>query len=353
MKSLILAFGFLFGSVAMAQVSHHGDVIVRYSSTWQTQLPAVAKSLADCRAKIKNIICWVDPMSQDEDQSQGPDQRTCLVGGEKFATHFEGHFDRSPEFIQSMYCHLDKIWVEKDFIATAYASPVIDARGNVTGGGVGIRQEVLDSPMTFDAWLSWKEETSFGGPLKTTDPGLNLINYRSNRDTKEFFFDYVMNHEFGHLFDFSNSLNKLKCEIVKDENGNPRYECQMLPGGWGDLAWLSLFQPKPENNYAFRDKLCFYFCGGNPIAPENADDLFSGLVKTGFHSTYASGHPMEDWAEAFALTIGHDILGLNYGLEIGGRYFDLSQHFYSPVMADKRDYVRKFIAGPKKYPGQK
>jgi hypothetical protein len=53
-----------------------------------------------------------------------------------------------------MYCYLDKIYVEKKFIGTAYAEIRIDDDANVSGVAIGIRQEVLDSPIGFDDWLS-------------------------------------------------------------------------------------------------------------------------------------------------------------------------------------------------------
>ncbi len=351
MKSVIFLISLFLGSAAFAQ-NTHGDVIIRHRGTWSQVLPPPT-DLKDCRARIQKAICWVEPFSNDDEQA-GERERPCLAGGEKFATAFEGHFDRSPDFIKQMYCHVDKLWIEKDFYATAYASPVM-VNDVMVGGGVGVRQEILESNMPFDAWISWKEETSFGGPTKTSGKSLDLIHYKSNRNTKEFFFDYVMSHEFGHLFDFANNLNQISdCRWERQPDGTYKQigDCKPLANSWTEISWADVQTPKAEYIYPYRDELCFYFCNGKFISPDHAADLFAGLAQTNFHSTYASSGMMEDWAEAFALTISHDILGLNYGLEIRGRYFDLSQHFYSPMMEPKRSYVQKFIAGPKKYPGQ-
>jgi hypothetical protein len=355
MKSVLFILSTLLMVSAQAQIRtsmNHGDVIIRHAtSQWSQALPAPT-DLKDCRARIKNIICWVEPWDENGPEDQ---VRACIPGGEKYASAFEGHFDRSPEYIQKMYCHLDKLWIEKNFYATAYATPVMDASGKIVGGGVGVREEILNSNLSFDSWISWKEETSFGGPLVTSGKSLDLIHYKSNRNTKEFFFDYVMNHEFGHLFDFANSLNQIgQCEYYKGDDGkyHRRGDCKPLPGSWSDISWFDTEFPKAEQRYAFRDDLCFYSCHGKYIPQNNAADLFAGLMQTNFHSTYASANMMEDWAEAFALTIAHENFGLNYGIEIQGRYFDMSQHFYSPLMSEKKTYVEKFIAGPKIYPGQ-
>jgi hypothetical protein len=90
----------------------------------------------------------------------------CLPEGENYHLAFEHHFDRSPPIIQKMYCHLSRIMIEKSFSATAYAQLDTDSSGKVIGGIVGIRKELLGNPMKFDEWLSWKEESSFGGLLQ-------------------------------------------------------------------------------------------------------------------------------------------------------------------------------------------
>ena len=99
-----------------------------------------------CRQRIAQLVCLVNPS-----QSGGADRsRTCLVGSEKYASHFEGHFDRSPDFVRKMYCYLDRIWIEKGFIGTAYADPLTTSKGKILAGGIGIRREVLESALPFD-----------------------------------------------------------------------------------------------------------------------------------------------------------------------------------------------------------
>lgn len=318
-----------------------GDVVVReqtskssFFQNIETQVgptPAPAFDLATCRARIASLICLVEPMNESE-QGDDFDRRACETGGEKYAVHFEGHFDRSSPLIQVMYCHLSTIWVEKSFAGTAYAGLVQDSSGKVSGGGIGIRREVLESNLGFDDWLSWKEETSFGGSPDSTAPRMGLLNYRSNRPTKEFFLDYVLNHEFGHLFDFANRLNRTtECRYRETSPG--QWErvgtCEPLPGSWGELSWATVSKPRPENEFTGRTEICFYFCEGNFLRPDQAAGLFAGMLGTNFPSTYASRYPAEDFAEVFALKIAHES-GLALSLETNGQHFDLSAHFLGP-----------------------
>ena len=340
MKSVGLLGLFLFvtqlhaakNSYFIENPSH--DVIIRYSKQTHSEIfsngnPKANKDLKECRLNIAKAVCWVDPAPWGLGSS-----RPCLAGSEKFIAAFEGHFDRSSELIQRMYCHVDKIWVEKELDSTAYASPIYDRNHQMVGGGVGIRQEVLESPLSFGQWLSWKEETSFGGGLKSTGSSLNLIKYVSNKTEREFFLDYVMNHEFGHLFDFANDVNNNSAD------------------SWTNISWY-YSTPKKKYDYPLRDRLCYYSCHGDFLDRKDAAVLFSGLLKTNFLSTYASRHPSEDWAETFAHYIAANELGLKYQVDIEGQSFDMTAHFQSPLLKEKRDYVENFIKSKILYPGEK
>lgn len=347
MRSAFFAAIFLLSSVSFADPT--SDVFIRRGERSGDPAPALT-DLTQCRARIKTIVCAVEPPKKGEDRALRP----CSAGGERFAPFFEAHFDHSSELIQRMYCHVDKLWVEKEFHGTAYASPMVDKDGKVVAGGVGIRQEVLDSNLTFDQWLSWKEETSFGGGTKTSDKPLGLIQYFSNRNTKEYFLDYVLNHEFGHLFDFANDLNHIvDCEFKKDADGKWRYvgSCVPKPGSWTALSWQNRKDPVAGADFPIRSELCFYACYGHFIDRKNAVSLFTGLTGSPYQSTYAASNYVEDFAETFASKIAYDS-GFRYGLNIGGQSFDMSAHYAAPVMQPKRDYINKFLSGKIVYPGE-
>lgn len=335
----ILTFFILFCGVINAAdnsyfINHPSDDIrIRYSNDVIRKPLTVKnpKDLSECRAHIAKAVCWVEPA---QDGALADELRPCLKDGYKYVSFFENHFDRSSDLIKKMYCSVDKLWVEKKLSSSAYASPLFDTNGQIAAGGVGVRQEILDANLGFDQFLSWKEETSFGGSLKSTDPQMNLIQYSSNKATKDFFVDYVMDHEFGHLFDFANKLNHTGA------------------GSWTDLSWKNMRFPKAENDFPLREQLCYYSCGANFIPHAQATKLFSDLLATNFLSTYASSHPMEDWAESFALYISTVQLGLNLEIHIQGQNFKMTEHFHSPLLKSKRDYVENFLKSGFKYPGE-
>lgn len=329
-----------------------GDVVIRTTDKVFQSGP-VPTDLADCRARIAKIVCLVEPMNADE-EGDDFDQRACEPGGESYAWAFEGHFDRSVPVIQKMYCHLSKIWIEKSFVGTAYAGLVRDSSGKTIGGGIGIRREVLESKLGFDDWLSWKEETSFGGSADSNAPRIGVLNYVSNRPTSDFFLDYVLNHEFGHIFDFANGLNATT-ECRYREKAPGEWErvgtCEPLPGTWGALSWRNVSEPLAGNDFAGREKICFYFCNGQFLKAAEAIDLFLGMLGTNFPSTYSSRYPSEDFAENFALKLAHDD-GLRLKLETGGHSLDLSGHFLGPKLDTKRRYVEDLIQKGPRYPGE-
>lgn len=314
-----------------SKVRREGDVLIRTLSIVADpksvhQQFFASEDLSLCRARIPQALCLVDPM---EGQGDDFDRRPCEAGGEKYASAFEGHFDRSVPVIQKMYCHLEKIWIEKSFVGTAYAGLVEDASGQVLGGGIGIRREVLESKLGFDDWLSWKEETTFGGSADSRAQRLGIINYQSNRPTPEFFLDYVLNHEFAHLFDFTNRLNRTT-ECRYREKAPGEWErvgtCEPLPGSWGELSWKNIAEPLPGNDFPDRAKICFYFCDGKNLATAQA--------------------PM-----IFALKFAHE-QGLQLGLSANGVGFDVTSHFLGPKLDTKRQFVDRLIQTGLLYPGQ-
>jgi hypothetical protein len=309
----------------------------------------------DCRSHIAKVICLVNP--EESEESKNPLDRPCLKGGAAYAHYFETHYDRSNIMIQGMYCHLERIWIEKKFSATAYATGISDVSGGpVTGGAVGIRKEVLDSDSDFDRWLTWKEETNFGGSKVSTDPSVGVLAFRSNKQTHADLLDYILNHEFGHLFDFGNSITKLQdCESNEPSNAvaEPVKACAFEPESFGYLSWTDSEVPRPENRFPGQDDFCFYACDEtNQIDPKFTSILYSGLIKSNYISSYAASNPWDDWAETFASYLAYEDGSMQLRLQTGGRRFNIRRHFYSEVMQSKREYVQRFIRGNYKYPGE-
>src|SRR4051794_32589798 len=118
-----------FLSVAQTPVIPGSDVFI----TVRNSPPDQPQSLpTDCRAHIADIVCLVESTQTPQD----PMTRTCLPGSRDYARFFQGHFDRSNPLIQNMYCHLERLFIENQFFATAYATLIVDSSKKVIGGAI-------------------------------------------------------------------------------------------------------------------------------------------------------------------------------------------------------------------------
>jgi hypothetical protein len=299
----------------------------------------------DCRANIAKVVCLVDPAKEGDDESK----RTCLPGSENYAAPFEKLYDRFPAHLQKMFCSLGRIYIEKDFYATAYAGGIVDPNG-VQLGLIGIRQDFADKEFALDFWASWKEQLNFGGDPKvySTDPTRPMI-----QSSFPDMFYFAVAHEFGHLFDFTNKLNRF--DDCKFENGRLEGACTSAPGSWAEQSWKDARNhPLDVNEFPLRTELCFYTCNGKFIDLGRAQELYHDLFATNFISIYAAQNPMEDFADTFAYYTVRNELQATYWVTLqDGQVFDSMEHLYSGAMKGKADFIRNFLAGTIRYPGDK
>lgn len=299
----------------------------------------------DCRARIKTVMCLVDPLPENQNPKQKPEQspalRPCLPGGEDYAGAFEAIYDQYPESLQKMFCSLERIFVEKEFVGTAYAGLFVDEQGAKHGAVIGVRKSILETPMSLEFWASWKEQLSFGGIYDHYEltPGLPFVEAKTS-STNEFLY-FVLAHEFGHIFDFANSVNQFSCPNPTsgdDEN------CLSMDGSWSSLSWRTSGQTNPESDFTNRSKLCFYWCADHPLSPELQDETYVGWLGTNFISLYSSSNPYDDFAESLAYLAIHDHLQPSYVIRSGtGSLFDVVAKFESDTFAAKRTYVEQFL----------
>jgi hypothetical protein len=297
--------------------------------------------LNDCRSHIADAVCLVDPVDYNNPYANQYN-RPCLPGGEKYASVFEKHFDQSGPMIQKMYCSLEKIWIENILTTTAYASPIYDSSNNLVAAAIGIKKEFIEKPLSMGNWLSSKEESSFGSKR-------GLINYTHEQKNKKFnAIIYAINHEFGHIFDYANKINQYDEDCLMDQSpGN----CIPKEKSWGAISWASAVKPLAQNTIILSSPLCFYNCQGEFVNSDQAGLLFESLIKTNFQSTYSTINPKEDWAEAFALYLATNEAGLNLKVETTGKTYNLTEHYLSQKLSEKRDFVKKFINSKYLYPG--
>ena len=275
----------------------------------------------NCREKISKAVCLVDP-TENPDASV---RRPCLEGGDAYAIHFKMLYDFFPPVLRTMFCSVDVIYIEKQFQGTAYAGVLRDPNGKIRGAQMGIRKSVLDDRLTLTKWASWKEQLSFGGisDSYTLTPGLPLIRTASWPGANDFLF-FVISHEFGHIFDFTNNVSK---------------------GGWGDLSWLTEETPKPENEFPHRKDLCFYWCENHPLSKEAASEVYRALYHdTNFISIYATSNPWEDFADSLAYFVMGQHLQTSYIVDTQQHQaYNIMQKLRSEKFRSKYRYIDDFL----------
>lgn len=293
---------------------------------------------SNCRAEIAKAICLVDPAKPGEDENL----RLCLSGSSGYAKYFEALYDAYPAALQRMFCSVRKIFVEKTFFGTAYAGLLKDQSGKLVGAKIGIRKSVLDENLTLQRWASWKEQLSFGGIAEsyTLTPDLPMIRSQSAPIASDFLY-FVITHEFGHIFDFANDLNKLKDPSCFEHVGE---ECEMAKGSWGAISWITDLTPKPENEFAHRRGLCFYDCKGKFLSKKAIFPLYHGLAITDFISTYATTEPWDDFADSLAYYITAQKLHTRYAIDTKqGPSYSITRKLYSGAFRSKLEYIENFL----------
>ena len=291
----------------------------------------------DCRANIKTATCVVAPLTKEQENEDTSPTRPCLGGEEKYQAVFESLYDHYPSSLQKMFCSIRHIYIEKEFFATAYAGSVHDKEGKILPGVIlGIRKSVIDENLSFPIWSSWKEQLSFGGDSKSYSPQSNLPTYSSTSPGEiNFLLYFIIAHEFGHFFDFANNVN----EFENCENGT----CSAV-AEWSKFSWSTMFKAIPAQNFSGREKLCFYRCESF-IEKSAIDDLYLGLDKSNFISTYAASNPYDDFAESVAYYAAARNLKAEINLHTNEQTkYDLIQKLNSAQFSSKLDYVDKMFA---------
>lgn len=289
----------------------------------------------DCRAHIAKVICLVEPMKNNDPY----EQRTCLPGGDRYIETFQTLYDHYPPVLQKVFCSLNHLYIEKNFFGTAYAGLGRDKEGRPNGAIMGIRQSVIDENLDLPSWASWKEQLSFGGVADsyTVSPDLPIISSRSTTTAQDFLY-FVIAHEFGHILDFANDVNKV---ISCDEDSD---ECEMHEESWGALSWITSLRPRPENEFANRRGLCFYWCNGSSLKKADVPQIYRDLNRSNFISLYATTQPWDDFADSLAYISMQKNLRTVYQIDTRqGDVYDVMERLNAPTFQAKREYLENFL----------
>ena len=287
----------------------------------------------DCRARIQPLMCLVDQPIESEN-------RPCLAGGDAYARQFEELYDHLPAVMQAIFCALDVIYVETDFVGSAYADP--SGKHSV----LGVRKAVLDGGLDLQHWASWKEQLSFGGNPHSFElrSDLPVVETKSSGEVNDFLY-FLIAHEFAHILDGRYRLNRLKPGCPEPVDGQPDPECLMEEDSWGGIGWSTNFQPKAENDFASRSGFCFYGCEDHALGLEAVASAYESLMShTDFISAYATTGPWDDFADSLAYYLMHENLHTSYRIDTRqGAVYDVMEKLESPLFAKKREYIQKFL----------
>ncbi len=295
----------------------------------------------DCRDNIRKVICLVDPVEKGQDSKS----RKCLEGGQEYAIYFERLYDNYPPVLQKMFCSLKYLFIEKKFFGTAYAGMLERKDGKYQGAMMGIRKSVLDENLNLTTWASWKEQLSFGGIADAYKvlPGLPRIQTKSAGLANDFLY-FVVTHEFGHIFDFANDINKTQnCPEPKSED-EEMPECRLAENTWGDIGWQTTRLPHPINEFPKRKSLCFYGCEGKPMSKGDIPEVYQALHQTDFISTYAATNPWDDFSDSLAYYLMREKLNTSYFVMTeDGADYDIIKKLDSILFARKSNYIKNFL----------
>ena len=321
------------------------EVVAIKSSIFTAQYPFPEKMIS-CREAIAQAVCLVDPRKEGDTS-----QRICLPGSDKYISNFEQLYDIFPSHLQRLFCTIKRIYIEKDFIASAYAGLYKDESKKVLGGYIGLRRSFLDQPSNLEDWASWKEQIHFGIDTSkiTVDQHLPIVKSNMQNGQLDMLYFLVV-HEFGHIFDFTNNLNGFSgCE-----SDSPSCTKTPKPGSWGALSWKEFGLPRDEYNFPLRSELCFYFCNGKFISGDRQNELYESLAKTNFLSAYTTRFPTEDFADTFAYyTILKERSASYINLTASGlRYDPIARLKNDPLLQPKKQFIETFLQSKFKYPGE-
>ncbi|MBF0441884.1 MAG: hypothetical protein HQK54_08275 [Oligoflexales bacterium] len=315
-----------------------------YDDLFTVELPdsaiheGTSPSAVSCRGRIRGALCVLSSMP-DTVPYDGKYQ--CMAGSDTYVRLFEDIHDSYPEAFQKMFCSVKHIFILDRFFATAFAGLIKQPDSDkVIGAQIGIRKSLLDKPMSLAEWASWKEQISFGGNYESYEltQGLPYIQTSSNMPGFDLSY-FVVTHEFGHIFDFANQLNRADRKMDKNQKTS-----EYSDGTWGSISWLSSDLPRPGDRFPYRRSLCFYSCNHEGMTKSAVKELYRGLSGSSFISTYAATSPTEEFADIIAYYM-LDKNGYSYILHTGqGESYDVMMKLGSMALAAKRQYITDFLS---------
>ncbi len=275
----------------------------------------------DCRANISPSICLLDQSVSSSEFHRKKNIR-CLEGSETFAKEIEAVHDEMPPNLRLMFCYIKHIYIFENADTSAFS--YFDPSGHV----IGLSKSMLFSGLSFNTWLQRKEQNAFGLSIDTPlTPKIPKLEVQMNTRARDQLL-YVFLHEFGHLLDQANGLQ--------------RY--------WASQSWLPNGKIRASDRFA-NQTACFYNCLPEESWPlERANSVYQKFVQMGrFVSLYATVDSFEDFAETFAYFFGERLYGMKSAVKFANGKVERLNEKKGNRLENKFDFVRAFSKVPWEY----
>ncbi|HEX4333593.1 MAG TPA: hypothetical protein VH040_15750 [Usitatibacter sp.] len=230
------------------------------------------------------------------------------------------------------------IYLAEDFGGTGFTDTIADDSGRKVAAFVVLDPNVLEK-RTANEWGTWKESSPF-----TPDPRYALREKLEDaaHDNRRQAIQYILLHELGHVLSVGGHFHP-------DWNFTPS---QVPPGESDPFFDLSWTLDRAKNEYVSKyaetlpeaKQVRYYF--GARLAPTDMARTYEHLEHTPFPTLYATTHPGDDFAEAFANYVHVVMLGKPFEITIvedGKIVKRYGPCWDEPRCAEKRKILEEFL----------
>ena len=199
------------------------------------------------------------------------------------------------------------VYLLEDDFGTGTTDAVLDAQGRWRYSYIALNLTVLER--TANDWSTWKENSTF-----TQDPDFQITMILEDEpdDTVEGALPFIFLHELGHSLGLSVEAHGFwdAEELPASTRDSPYVGISWVDGGEGKMLsrWKERFPQLSE--------LDFYSFKEAPLSTADAVSVYGSLAVSDFPSLYGATNLFDDFAEAFAIYVHHQLLGKPYRVVI-------------------------------------
>jgi hypothetical protein len=317
-------------------------------SLWMTSYSAEAAILKECRDRIPKLLCFAKPSSDlfKELDKQGKKEDRCLSSAKIYTKSFQEIYDRYPENLQRMFCALKHIYIETSQTwINAYCDSEKASGGQDINFVLGVHERNLASNSSFIKLSALREQKSFGNKTDEIEEGLPVVETQDLSHVNVALYKSVA-HEFGHVLDQMNQLNPDMDRCYKSPDSTKNPECPVTSKQWATFSWTNTKKPIASDDFLLRTKFCYVFCDhfGGSATREQAVEMFKGMEKTSFLTTFSTLEPWDDWADSLAFYLLKTRLNIPFVVNTNqGFRYDVMAKIDSEQFSAKRKYIEKFL----------